>query len=286
MSELEDALKSFKLCAKQIDNYEKLTVNELADGYCDATDNGQEDLRDAYYSALVLRFWYKINKLYSENLTLNLDKTDYFDWISNAILMACDKDARAWRTNKSLNAQQVINQVLSTRFVAAAYYDSNLQKNQGKLNTMSLDDYVGDEGDGITVGDMVADDTNPHAEDEAISVIQNFIDANKIVEAIIFDNIAFKDCYKHEQKVIREKNSAGENIKYTKHISSFWPFKLVKELNTLDIEYGRYFISTYSVSPTIFKAGIEAIQKANNQKKYKMIGAALKELESYVTVNL
>ena len=286
MSELEDALKSFKLCAKQIDNYEKLTVNELADGYCDATDNGQEDLRDAYYSALVLRFWYKINKLYSENLTLNLDKTDYFDWISNAILMACNKDARAWRTNKSLNAQQVINQVLSTRFVAAAYYDSNLQKNQGKLNTMSLDDYVGDEGDGITVGDMVADDTNPHAEDEAISVIQNFIDANKIVEAIIFDNIAFKDCYKHEQKVIREKNSAGENIKYTKHISSFWPFKLVKELNTLDIEYGRYFISTYSVSPTIFKAGIEAIQKANNQKKYKMIGAALKELESYVTVNL
>jgi hypothetical protein len=286
MSELEDVLKSFKLCAKQIDNYEKLTVNELADGYCDATDNGQEDLRDAYYSALVLRFWYKINKLYSENLTLNLDKTDYFDWISNAILMACDKDARAWRTNKSLNAQQVINQVLSTRFVAAAYYDSNLQKNQGKLNTISLDDYVGDEGDGITVGDMVADDTNPHAEDEAISVIQNFIDANKIVEAIIFDNIAFKDCYKHEQKVIREKNSAGENIKYTKHISSFWPFKLVKELNTLDIEYGRYFISTYSVSPTIFKAGIEAIQKANNQKKYKMIGAALKELESYAAVNL
>lgn len=286
MSELEDVLKSFKLCAKQIDNYEKLTVNELADGYCDATDNGQEDLRDAYYSALVLRFWYKINKLYSENLTLNLDKTDYFDWISNAILMACDKDARAWRTNKSLNAQQVINQVLSTRFVAAAYYDSNLQKNQGKLNTMSLDDYVGDEGDGITVGDMVADDTDPHAEDEAISVIQNFIDANKIVEAIIFDNIAFKDCYKHEQKVIREKNSAGENVKYTKHISSFWPFKLVKELNTLDIEYGRYFINTYSVSPTIFKAGIEAIQKANNQKKYKMIGAALKELKSYAAVNL
>lgn len=286
MSELEDVLKSFKLCAKQIDNYEKLTVNELADGYCDATDNGQEDLRDAYYSALVLRFWYKINKLYSENLTLNLDKTDYFDWISNAILMACDKDARAWRTNKSLNAQQVINQVLSTRFVAAAYYDSNLQKNQGKLNTMSLDDYVGDEGDGITVGDMVADDTDPHAEDEAISVIQNFIDANKIVEAIIFDNIAFKDCYKHEQKVIREKNSAGENIKYTKHISSFWPFKLVKELNTLDIEYGRYFINTYSVSPTIFKAGIEAIQKANNQKKYKMIGAALEELKSYAAINL
>ena len=286
MGELEDTLKSFKLCAKQINDYDKLTVNELAEGYCNATDLGEEELRDSYFSALVLRFWYKINKLYSENLTLNLDKTDYFDWISGAILMACDKDARVWRTNKSLNAQQVINQVLSTRFVAAAYYDSNLQKNQGKLNTTSLDDYIGDENDGITVGDMVADDTNPHAESDVIAIVQDFINQNKIVEAIIFDNIAFKDCYKHEQKVVRTNNSVGEKVKYTQHSSSFWPFKLVKELNSLDMNYLNYFISTYSVSRPILNAGFSAITKANNQKKYKMINAALKELQSYATVNL
>lgn len=286
MSELEDALGFFKESAKHIDGYSKLSVNELAEGYCDATDSGDEDMRDAYFSGLVLRFWYKINKICSENSSLNLSHSDVFDWITNAILMACDKDARAWRTNPNLNAQQVINQVLSTRFVAAAYYDSNLQKNQGKLNTCSLDDYLTDEDDGTTLGDTIADSSNPYADTDVVAVIQDFINKNKIVEAIIFDNIAFKDCYKHEQKIVKTTNTAGEAVKYTQHSSNFWPFKLVKELNALDVDYLNYFVSTYSVSKPILNAGFTAITHANNQKKYKMISAALNELKAYATVNL
>lgn len=288
MTELYDTYKDLKACAKAIEDYEKISIDELADKYCEYTDTESPE-RDAYFCALVLRFWYKIYKLYSENVTLNLSYTEYYDWIVGAILMATAPDARAWQKDSKLSAQQVINQILATRFVAAAYYESNLQKNLGKHMTVSLDATMAgsdDDKDRALIETIPDESVDTSASQEAVAaVIQHYINNNKIIEAIIFDTIAYKDTYKHEKKVIKTTDSEGNPTKYTRHTSEFWPFKVVKELCALSDNYEKYFLSTYSASQKSFEAAFNAIKKANNQKKYKMLDAALADLKaSYASI--
>lgn len=290
MTELYDTYKDLKACAKTLGDYEKLSVNELADKYCELTDNKTDSgLRDVYFSALLLRFWYRIYKLFSENVTLNLSYTDYYDWVVGAIVMACAPENRSWQKTSGLNAQQVINQILATRFVAAAYYDSNLQKNRGKHLTVSLDATLAgsDDDKDRTLLETIPDDSadTKASNDNVAAVVQHYINSNKIIEAIIFDTIAYKDTYKHDKRVVKTTDAEGNPTKYAHHTSEFWPFKAVKELGALTDSYETYFLSTYSASQKSFRAAFAALRKANNQKKYKMLDAALTGLkQSYASI--
>ena len=282
MASLDLALRDFKAAASRIKDQESLTITELADGYCKAIDGNKSDLANEYFSALVLRFWWKIQKAYTKNkAALRVSKEDCYDWLISSIMMACDKSARIWQKNSNINAQQAINQVFSTRFEKMAYYESNLLKNKGAHVTCSLDEPIGNQDDdkGHSIGDFIADEANEiEKEGDVTSFIQSLLDKDKVVEAIIFDNIADpdKDVFKYKKKTIKTTNADGEKVKYTKHTSEFWEFKLMKELNELDGNYKNYFLAKYKVSTGAVNAALDVIARANNQKKYRMLRAALK----------
>ena len=282
MASLDLALKDFKTMASRIKDQESLTITELADRYCEAIDGNKSDLANEYFSALVLRFWCKIQKAYTKNkAALRVSKEDCYDWVISSIMMACDKSARIWQKNSNINAQQAINQVFSTRFEKMAYYASNLLKNKGAHVTCSLDEPIGNQDDdkGHTIGDFIADEANEiEKEGDVTGFIQSLLDKDKVVEAIIFDNIADpdKDVFKYKKKTIKTTNADGEKVKYIKHTSEFWEFKLIKELNELDGNYKNYFLAKYKVSTGAVNAALDVIARANNQKKYRMLRAAIK----------
>ena len=282
MASLDLALRDFKAMASRIKDQESLTITELADRYCEAIDGNKSDLANEYFSALVLRFWCKIQKAYTKNkAALRVSKEDCYDWVISSIMMACDKGARIWQKNSNINAQQAINQVFSTRFEKMAYYESNLLKNKGAHVTCSLDEPIGNQDDdkGHTIGDLIADDTTEiEKEGDVTGFIQSLLDKDKVVEAIIFDNIADpdKDVFKYKKKTIKTTNADGEKVKYIKHTSEFWEFKLIKELNELDRNYKNYFLAKYKVSTGAVNAALDVIARANNQKKYRMLRAAIK----------
>ena len=282
MASLDLALRDFKTVASRIKDQESLTITELADRYCEAIDGNKSDLANEYFSALVVRFWGKIQKAYTKNKgALRVSKEDCYDWVISSIMMACDKSARIWQKNPDINAQQAINQVFSTRFEKMAYYESNLLKNKGAHITCSLDEPIGSQDDdkGHTIGDLIADDTAEiEKEGDVTGFIQSLLDKDKVVEAIIFDNIADpeKDVFKYKKKTIKTTNADGEKVKYTKRTSEFWEFKLMKELNELDGNYKNYFLAKYKVSTGAVNAALDVIAKANNQKKYRMLRAAIK----------
>ena len=282
MASLDLALRDFKAVASRIKDQESLTITELADRYCEAIDGNKSDLANEYFSALVLRFWCKIQKAYTKNkAALRVSKEDCYDWVISSIMMACDKSARIWQKNSSINAQQAINQVFSTRFEKMAYYESNLLKNKGAHVTCSLDEPIGNQDDdkGHTLGDFIADEANEiEKEGDVTGFIQSLLDKDKVVEAIIFDNIADpdKDVFKYKKKTIKTTNADGEKVKYIKHTSEFWEFKLMKELNELDGNYKNYFLAKYRVSTGAVNAALDVLARANNQKKYRMLRAVLK----------
>ena len=44
--------------------YEDYSIDDLADAYCEAVDTNNDILKNIYISALILRFWHKIDKMY------------------------------------------------------------------------------------------------------------------------------------------------------------------------------------------------------------------------------
>jgi uncharacterized protein YktA (UPF0223 family) len=238
-----------------------------------------------YYSALMLRFWYQIPKLYKDLCSIDRD-VDYekcYDGVNDAIRQACEPNNRKWQTS-SVSAEQVINQIIRTRFKAAVIYEANLQKNAGRHLEVSMDAPIcGGEGDDQTktLADTLESEeyVDDHSSDAVIMLVQSYINRNKIIEAIIIDNIAFNDVQRHFKKVVKTTNSEGEAIKYTEHSSEFWSYKLIQIVSKLPESYKRTFMQKYRISEEKLTAVLDTIDKSPNTKLYKYLDKTLAELK-------
>lgn len=278
---LNETKKDLIFYARQLTKpYESYSIDELADAYCEATDTENETLKNIYISALILRFWHKIDKMYKSNSVAPcLDHEDFFWWLYEAIEYACKY--RGWKdADKNLNAQQCINKCIDT-IKLQKYYNLRLDKNKTVNHCCSFDTPLGDGGeDSKTIGDTLESEeyTYDHSAEDVLMLVQKYINNNKIIEAILIDNIAFNDVQKHFKKTIKTQTAEGETIRYTEHSSEFWPYKLVKIVSKLPDTYKKSFMNRYSISEEKLTTVLEAIDKANNQKLYKFLKATLEDL--------
>lgn len=282
---LNDTKKDLAIQARKLlKPYEQYSIDELADAYCEAVDNGDDVLKDIYISALILRFWYTIDKMHKANTVApSLEHEDFFWWLYEAIEYACKY--RGWKDpDKKLNAQQCINKCIDT-IKLQKYYDLRLDKRKVVNHTCSLETPLGGEGDdaGKTIGEILESETYADdfsANDDAVLLVQSYINRDKIIEAILLDNIAFNDVQKHFKKTIKATNSDGETIKYTEHSSEFWPYRLIQIVSKLPDTYKNYFLNRYNISEDKLTAILEVIDKANNQKLYRYLDKTLAELRT------
>lgn len=266
---------------KLVKPYEQYSIDELADAYCDATDTNNEQLKNVYISALILRFWYKIDKMYRENTVAPcLEYEDFFWWLYEAIEYACKY--RGWRDEtKKLNAQQCINKCIET-IKLQKYYDLRLDKNKTVNFCTSMDaPIVGDsEDEAKTLGDMLEDEDDyfDTSADDVMMIVQSYINHNKIIEAILIDNIAFNDVQRHSKRTVKTTDANGDPYRYTEHSSEFWPYKLVQIVSKLPATYKDSFMTRYHISEEKLTTVLDVIDKANNQKLYKYLYRTLDEL--------
>jgi hypothetical protein len=280
---LNETKRDLTIYARKLSQpYESYSIDELADAYCEATDTNNETLKNIYISALILRFWSKIDKMYKSNTVAPcLEYEDFFWWLYEAIEYACKY--RGWQDpTKHLNAQQCINKCIDT-IKLQKYYDLRLDKKKTVNYCTSMDAPIGggDSDDAEkTLGDMLEDDSIDYSAeaDAVIMLVQNYINNNKIIEAIIIDNIAFNDVRKHHKKVIKATNADGEVYKYTDYSSEFWPYKLVQIVSKLPSTYKKDFLTRYRISEEKLTTVLDALDKVNNQKLYKYLSKTLDEL--------
>ena len=264
--------------------YEKYSIDELANAYCEAVDTNNGALKDIYISALILRFWYAIDKMYKSNTVApSLEREDFFWWLYEAIEYACKY--RAWMDpEKNLNAQQCINKCIDT-IKLQKYYNLRLDKRKAVNYCCSMEDPIaaGDSSDGAqTIADKLESEESydDHSSDAVMMLVQNYINHNKIIEAIIIDSIAFNDVQKHFKKVVKAKNYDGEEIRYTEHSSEFWPYKLVQIVSKLPETYKTEFMNKYNIAEEKLPAVIDTLSKVNNQKIYRYLEKTLAELRA------
>lgn len=265
---------------KLVRPYEQYSIDELADAYCDAVDNGDETLKNIYISALILRFWYTIDKMHRANsVAPSLEHEDFFWWLYEAIEYACKY--RGWRdTTKNLNAQQCINKCIDT-IKLQKYYDMRLDKRKVVNNCCSMDTPLGDDS-GKTIGDMLEAEEyfDDHSADDAVLLVQSYINRNKIIEAILLDNIAFNDVQRHFKKTVKTLTASGEPVRYVEHSSEFWPYRLIQIVSKLPTTYKQYFMTRYAIAEDKLTAILDVIDRANNQKLYRYLDKCLTELRA------
>ena len=267
--------------------YEKYSINELADHYCIASDADDEYKKNIYISALVLRFWYTIDKMYRSNTAASLDYLDFYGWLYEAIEYACKY--RGWQDpNKKLNAQQCINKCIAT-IKLQKYYNLRLDKHKAVNYCCSLDVPVGGANDksNKSLADTLEDPEyieDTYERDAIIldtqSLIQGYLDEDKLIEAILIDNIAFNDTRKHFKRTVKVTNENNEQVRYTEYSSQFWAYRLIQIVSKLPATYKDYFLAKYKVSEKKLTAILDVIGKANNQKLYRYLAKTLKELRS------
>lgn len=262
--------------------YEDYSIDELADAYCEAVDTNNDTLKDIYISALVLRFWHKIDKMYRANTVAPcLEHEDFFWWLYEAIEYACKY--RGWRDeSKKLNAQQCINKCIDT-IKLQKYYNLRLDKNKTVNFTISMDAPIGGDGDdkAQTVGDKLETEEvwDDHSADDVMLLVQSYINRDKIVEAILIDNIAFNDVQRYYKQTIKT-----DDYKYVDVSSEFWPYKLVQIVSKLPADYKLEFMRKYKISEQKLDAVLAYVDKSNNQRIYKLLGNMLDELRASYAV--
>ena len=264
--------------------YESYSIDELADAYCEAVDTENETLKNIYISALVLRFWHKIDKMYKSNTVAPcLEYEDFFWWLYEAIEYACKY--RGWKDpSKNLNAQQCINKCIET-IKLQKYYNLRLDKNKTVNHCTSIDAPINGDEESNSLGDILESEdlVYDYSTDDVLMLVQSYIDKNKIIEAILIDNIAFNDVQRYHKKVIKTTTAEGDTIRYTEHSSEFWPYQLVKIISKLPTTYKKSFMKRYNISEEKLTAVLDVIDRANNQKLYRYLRACLDDLRaSYI----
>lgn len=281
---LNETKKDLISCARKLAKpYEVYSIDELANAYCEAVDTNNKTLKDIYISALVLRFWFNIDKMFKSNTVApSLEREDFFWWLYEAIEYACKY--RGWTDpTKNLNAQQCINRCIET-IKLQKYYNLRLDKRKAVNFCCSMEDPIGgDTSEGAqTIADQLEaeESYDDHSNDDVMDLVQSYLNRNKIIEAIIIDSIAFNDVQKHYKKTIKTKNFAGEDIKYVEHSSEFWPYKLVQIVSKLPASYKNSFMSRYNISEEKLSAVMDVLSNVNNQKIYKYVSATLSDLKT------
>lgn len=201
---LEQEYKTFyDFASIYIPNWKTANKNDLANAYIDNENN--ESLRNAYFSALMLRYWGNIGRYYISSKSSGFTIDECYSWLIEAITYALKM--RKWRDpknplSKDKNApDKVINRCIYSRR-QYYYYLSNLDKRKSNFNSFSLDsvsnDNEIDESHNYLLSDLNYSFSNKGCDINTISC--NMLHQNRWFESFMLNLLYLKDMGRYSTK--------------------------------------------------------------------------------------
>lgn len=282
---MNEARKLYEHYAQFAEKYDRNSrdpelITFWADRYCKAYDEGNEEEKMYYISALMCKFWDNVGRMYDTVKTANThDYDDCASKLYECIQVACNY--RAWqKPDAKTTAKACINQAISSRGAAEIMYNANRECSKVNCggNYVSIDQTMGSDEDSDTLGDLIEDAyESPVALDSSLNakgLIQSCIDSHKLVEAVVLDTILNYDCV----KTVKEKEEYVDDLGETKtkmtEKSEFSRYKTVQSLNELNDVDERRFLGSYSVAGDALRAVMAQIKAVPNTKLYKYVDSA------------
>ena len=185
-------------CASLIPDWQKMNKNDLINLYLEKEND--ESLRDAYFSAIMLRYWGNIGKFYIQSKSSGFTIEDCYSWLVEAIRIGLKY--RRWKDpdnplSKDPNApDKVINRCLFS-IRRYHYYLSNRDKRKINHTTLSLDQYITDEHpeDHNTLLKSNEDFYASTKEDlDSYFLIKHYFDCHKYLEGFTLNLLCTSSC--------------------------------------------------------------------------------------------
>ena len=253
--------------ASRIPNWQNTSVNVLANKYIDNENN--EDLKSAYFSAILLKKWPYIGKHYASSKASGFSIEECYDMVVHGIQYALAN--RKWRDpenklyNDNCGPDKVINRcIASARDIQ--YYNSNTQKrkvNFGKTSLDCIEENVKD------CTDIISDNGETESDiKENISMsflIEKLMKSNKILEALIINDIVAGDCFitkTHNETIMYQEEE--QTVKRYEEV-----FKASKLINNLYNNYSEEQLKHICESYCISKEKEESLINLFKTKKNK-----------------
>lgn len=213
---LDNVRLSFEAKANLLPNWRTCSKLSLAQGY---VEHENDDLRESYFGAFCLRYWYQIPILFkaSEYIVRNahLTQDDIGDWFFEAIMkvlkMRSFMDSTKMTYVDEENEDKFINRCVytaieNTRKNYFQYY--NYKKRGGELYTESLDTYMEKNEE-----DCVQEETTFTKVDV---LIKTLVREKRTFEALIVYLIVYGDVFVPRQEGDRQKVIFSEQLLYNR----------------------------------------------------------------------
>lgn len=249
---LEDIKKSYMITANSIvPNWKNLDVNTLCNLYVQHEHNDAE--RDGYFSAILLKKWGYIGKHYVNSKASGFTIEQCYDMVCDAVLYILKM--RKWLDpkNKLYGDKNGPDKCLNRCIFSARqrdYYLSNRDKRKVNFGKVSLDIIIDNVGDHTELLEDVSDDFSL---DENLGksmylkyLISQMFRKNKIIEALILDNIVNDDCFVTKVET-KEMIIDDESEEYKSYSNNFKLGKLVNNLYNYNVDVIRHICNTYAV---------------------------------------
>lgn len=306
---LSDIFAAYSKEARKLSpNFSEISKLDLANGYCDADESGDESLRSQYWAALVLRYWFKIFPWMRDSTSTKLEPEEFAHWLEHALYVAfyyrswrweyeaVVKEGRFIEWKLDENGQKIKNEHYwkvdpyaadrSINYFCSAqrgleYQKLNCDKYKASVFTDSFDSMV------EAVGDAAYDSMSGAVEEEQADYVRDLIrkllSKNEGMEALILDGIAYQNAFKETKVKLEIEPDPELNIEYAKYTSKYDFSKrmLVKHLRTIDSEFmDSYFSPIYGLDEDASAALLTMVQEASNVQLYRYIDYTLKDMRN------
>lgn len=279
-------VKDLDMYAKALlgNNYKELDYEEVATKLHYALNNPEEDdfVVQGLIGAVLLHpdfcFFKKVHDYSIASKTLKLEPYDMImdpdKGVYGLVVMACKVGVwlKPLKDGRTTTAKACVEQMVKSRGIPAYFYESNLDKNRANYNTMSMDSATTEDED-MTIGDLIESPKEfMHRGSGVDSVVQMYINNNRIIEAVILDSIAYTDCLR------KIKDDQGHSK------TELWRRQLVLALNELSEKYIKDFESKYTIKSEKLEAAVTKITHSRNVKLYTYIDELIADARANLDV--
>jgi hypothetical protein len=263
---IKETFDSFVRSAKGLGDYQAMSKTELANGYCDADDANDPIKRDQYFSALILRYWFKVKEFAQHSQFARLELDDFVSWVSESLIIAFKY--RRWRdpshplSKDPDGPQKVFNQAL---FSTQKRWLTHLNKNKRRVNYIaeSIEEHIeifGEKAQSLTQHYTEIELTGPSE-----GIVQRFLNNGSIADALIIDTIAHQDSF---VKATKKRNYLFDRT------------RVYTNLNKTTSAYLDYFKNTYDVNHDELSNVVKELNSLSKKEIYKRINSAMSKVKN------
>lgn len=262
---LEDYKEAFYNCACLVDGWEQLSKNDLCRKYVENKDN--PTLQNAYFSAIMYRYWNLISKYYYMSCNVATPE-DCYEWLEDSVY-GCLK-ATSWdRADSSIyrdpnGPDKVINRCMKCARLTH-YQFINRKKRKNNFGMLSLDELQ------EMFGNDTAEPSDVSFEDEA---------ANIMIYEYIRSAFLRKDYFLCFMLDCIDSGQVFDTcVEDSKLYSVFNIKRLIRAMSHIDDKYLTRFAKKYDLDLDIVTHGFSYVKGVNTAQLKKKIQFRLEELK-------